>query len=112
MTRWLVFIGAVAAAPTAAWAQAGPASSDEIIVTAPIEGQRTLGAADVLDRAALVETLNAATGAVVGEQETSQRLRMLGLDPAPGTPAELAQRLAKDDALWGPVIRRAGLRAG
>ncbi len=56
--------------------------------------------------------LNAAIVAVVGEKETGERLRTMGLDPASGTPGDLAGRIARDDALWGPVIRAAGLRPG
>lgn len=62
--------------------------------------------------APLAGTLSRAIGSVVRDRETSERLRTLGLDPAAGSPEELAGRIAKDDALWGPVIQRAGLRVG
>jgi tripartite-type tricarboxylate transporter receptor subunit TctC len=57
-------------------------------------------------------TLNGATAAVLAEPETRDRLRAMGLDPASSSPEELAERVTQDDALWGPVIRQAGLRAG
>lgn len=59
-----------------------------------------------------VAALNGAISAVIAEPETRDRLRGMGLDPASSTPEELAGRVAQDDALWGPVIRQAGLRAG
>lgn len=59
--RWLVMIGAVATTPALAQTAA---PSDEIVVTAPLEGQRSgsLAAVEVLDRAKLTQTLNAGLG--------------------------------------------------
>lgn len=62
--------------------------------------------------APIVATLNGAIAAVLAEPETQAHLRGMGLDPASSSPEELAARAAQDDALWGPVIRQAGLRAG
>lgn len=62
--------------------------------------------------APILAKLNAAVTAVLAEPETQARLRRMGLDPASSTPEELSRRLGQDDALWGPVIRQAGLLPG
>jgi tripartite-type tricarboxylate transporter receptor subunit TctC len=62
--------------------------------------------------APIVTTLNQAIAAVLAEPETQARLRGMGLDPASSSPEELAARVTQDDALWGSVIRQAGLQAG
>lgn len=62
--------------------------------------------------APLAATLAGAVAAVLAEEETRDRLRAMGLDPASSTPEALAARVARDDALWAPVIRQAGLQPG
>jgi iron complex outermembrane recepter protein len=63
---WVIVIGSVAVAPVAfapaAFAQSAPDNANDIVVTAPIEGPRTLGAVEVLTRDQLVETLNGGLG--------------------------------------------------
>ena len=38
-------------------------------------------------------------------------LRRQGLDAAPGTPAELAERIKRETATWAAVIKKTGIRA-
>ena len=43
--------------------------------------------------------------------ELRDRLTKLGLEPAGGTAADLAARMAQDSARWAPIVKASGFRA-
>jgi len=59
---------------------------------------------------ALVDVISRQYAAAVQNKDVEQRLTTEGLEPAGGTPAELASQLQTDIAKWGKVIREAGIR--
>jgi tripartite-type tricarboxylate transporter receptor subunit TctC len=60
---------------------------------------------------ATVRQLNAAINKALANAELRERLTRLGLEPAGGTPADLAARMAQDAARWAPVVKASGFRA-
>jgi tripartite-type tricarboxylate transporter receptor subunit TctC len=60
---------------------------------------------------ATVRQLNAAINKALANAELRERLTRLGLEPAGGTPADLAARMAQDTARWAPVVKASGFRA-
>jgi tripartite-type tricarboxylate transporter receptor subunit TctC len=60
---------------------------------------------------ATVRQLNAAINKALANAELRERLSRLGLEPAGGTPADLAARMAQDAARWAPVVKASGFRA-
>ncbi len=61
--------------------------------------------------AAAVTRINAAIRALLDEPETRARLEPEAADPAAGTPEEFGRFIAAEQARWGALIRRAGVRA-
>lgn len=59
---------------------------------------------------AIVNRLNAELGRVLAEPETRGRLLKIGMDPAPGTPAEFAALIKGEVAKWAEVVRAAGIK--
>jgi tripartite-type tricarboxylate transporter receptor subunit TctC len=59
---------------------------------------------------AVVQQINAALAQVVQMPEVKERLAKDALEPATGTPAQLAQFLRKDFEGWQQVVRRQGLK--
>lgn len=53
---------------------------------------------------AVIERLNAALNTILADDEVRERLLAMGWQVQPGTPEDLAQRIADDTALWGGVI--------
>ena len=60
--------------------------------------------------AEIVARLNAAFVATLQEGEIAQRIRAVGSDPAPTTPAEFAAYISREIAKWSAVIERSGVR--
>ena len=55
--------------------------------------------------------LNAAINKALANAELRDRLTKLGLEPAGGSPADLAARMAQDSARWAPIVKASGFRA-
>jgi tripartite-type tricarboxylate transporter receptor subunit TctC len=58
----------------------------------------------------VMRRLGEAATAMLGSAEVQARLRSIGMDVAPNTPAQFAARLAADIATWGQVIRQANIQ--
>jgi tripartite-type tricarboxylate transporter receptor subunit TctC len=58
-----------------------------------------------------VRQLNAAINRALANGELRERLTKLGLEPAGGSPADLAARMAQDTARWAPIVKASGFRA-
>ena len=58
-----------------------------------------------------VRQLNAAINKALANGELRERLTKLGLEPAGGSPADLAARMAQDTARWAPIVKASGFRA-
>ena len=59
---------------------------------------------------AAVARINAAIHTMLAEPQTRARLEPEAADPAPGTPEAFAVLIAAEQARWGALIRRAGVR--
>ncbi|MBS0315544.1 MAG: tripartite tricarboxylate transporter substrate binding protein [Proteobacteria bacterium] len=59
--------------------------------------------------APVLARLNDAVRAALASPEVRRKLTALGVEPQPGTPAQLAALLASEIARWGAVIERAGI---
>lgn len=59
---------------------------------------------------AIVAKLNAALGKALADARVRERLRSLGSDPMPGSPADLSALISADYAKWGKVIRDGHIR--
>ncbi|MBL3567256.1 hypothetical protein JMM59_19920, partial [Rhodovulum sulfidophilum] len=55
---------------------------------------------------AVIERLNTEIGEILAEPEVQEKLLAIGWQAAPGTPADLADRISADTAMWGAVIDR------
>jgi tripartite-type tricarboxylate transporter receptor subunit TctC len=60
--------------------------------------------------APIVDTLNRTLRAVLAQPDTMRKLDEMGTVPAPSTPAELRQRMERDNEKWGRVIRASGTK--
>jgi tripartite-type tricarboxylate transporter receptor subunit TctC len=58
-----------------------------------------------------VRQINAAINKALANGELRERLTKLGLEPAGGSPADLAARMAQDTARWAPIVKASGFRA-
>jgi len=58
-----------------------------------------------------VRQLNAAINKALASVELRERLTKLGLEPAGGSAADLAARMAQDSARWAPIVKASGFRA-
>ncbi|MFM8555106.1 MAG: Bug family tripartite tricarboxylate transporter substrate binding protein [Betaproteobacteria bacterium] len=61
--------------------------------------------------AASITRLNAEVAKVLAQPDVQQRLLQLGHEPVGGTPAELAAFEKSEREKWGPIIKKAGLKA-
>jgi tripartite-type tricarboxylate transporter receptor subunit TctC len=61
--------------------------------------------------ATVITRLNAEVAKVLAQPDTQQRLLQLGHEPVGGTPADLAAFEKSERDKWGPIIRKAGLKA-
>jgi len=59
----------------------------------------------------IVRRLNEALVRILDMPDVRERIRALGMTPAPSTPEELDQQIRADHALWGGVVKRAGVKA-
>lgn len=59
---------------------------------------------------AVVSRLNQAIAGVLRQSEVTARLTALGIDPAGGSPADLARQMNDDRARWDPVIKASGYK--
>jgi tripartite-type tricarboxylate transporter receptor subunit TctC len=59
---------------------------------------------------AIVNQLNAALVRILDMPDVQERIRTLGMTPSPSTPAELDKQIRADYALWGGVVKRAGVK--
>jgi len=60
---------------------------------------------------AAVARINQAIHTLLAEPETRSRLEPEAADPAPGTPEQFGDFIQAEQARWGALIRRAGVRA-
>lgn len=60
--------------------------------------------------AAIVQRLNGEVVAILNEPEVRERMRQQGIDPAPGTPAELAAYIKAEMARFDQLIAAIGLK--
>lgn len=59
---------------------------------------------------AVIAALNASLNKILAQPETRQRLLEIGLDPAGGTPADLADLAHAERRKWEPLIKAAGIQ--
>lgn len=57
-----------------------------------------------------IDAMQKAFAAALATQSVRDRMKVLGADPVPGTPAELAAFMAKEAAQWAEVVRAIGLK--
>jgi tripartite-type tricarboxylate transporter receptor subunit TctC len=60
---------------------------------------------------AIVNRLNAALVRILNMPDVQERIRALGMAPSPSTPEEMDRQIRADHALWGGVVKRAGIKA-
>ncbi|MFT8243457.1 Bug family tripartite tricarboxylate transporter substrate binding protein [Roseomonas sp. BN140053] len=60
--------------------------------------------------AAAVARLNEALNRAVTTGETQARIQALGVEASPGTPAAFGEFVARENAVWRPLIRELGIR--
>jgi tripartite-type tricarboxylate transporter receptor subunit TctC len=60
--------------------------------------------------ASVTNALNAAVSKAVADPEISQRIRSMGAIPQTSKPDQLGNMVAKDQARWGEVIKKAGIK--
>ncbi|MGD9881721.1 MAG: Bug family tripartite tricarboxylate transporter substrate binding protein [Reyranella sp.] len=58
----------------------------------------------------IVQLLNSEVAKILAAPETRARMLQIGVEPAGGTPGQLAQFEQNERALWGPLIKAAGLK--
>jgi tripartite-type tricarboxylate transporter receptor subunit TctC len=61
--------------------------------------------------AAVISLLNAEVAAILAEPETRQRLVQIGIDPAGGSPEQLAAFVRSETQKWGDLVRKANIKA-
>ena len=59
----------------------------------------------------IIHQLNSALTRVLTMPDVQERIRALGMMPSPSTPEEFDQQIRTDYALWGRVIKQAGVKA-
>lgn len=57
----------------------------------------------------IVDKLNAAINRTIATKAFQDRFKVIGDEPAGGTPEDFAATIAKDSAKWGAVVKRAGI---
>jgi tripartite-type tricarboxylate transporter receptor subunit TctC len=58
----------------------------------------------------IVDRLQREIAAVLKEPDVRERYAVLGIDPVGNTPDEYGAQIRADLALWGPIVKRAGIR--
>jgi tripartite-type tricarboxylate transporter receptor subunit TctC len=59
----------------------------------------------------IVEKLNAALNAALASEDLKHRLSIDGAEPLPSTPEQYSADIAREEAKWSEIIRKAGLKA-
>ena len=59
----------------------------------------------------VVTALNAGLVRVLNMPDVQERIRALGMTPSPSTPEEFERQIRADYALWGKVVKQAGIKA-
>ncbi len=59
----------------------------------------------------IINQLNAGLTKVLMMPEVQERIRALGMTPSPSSPEEFDKQIRADLALWGRVVKQAGVRA-
>jgi tripartite-type tricarboxylate transporter receptor subunit TctC len=59
----------------------------------------------------IVATLNSAVKQALADPEIKQKIAAIGAEPTASTPEELDELVKGAAAVWGPVIKRAGIKA-
>jgi tripartite-type tricarboxylate transporter receptor subunit TctC len=59
----------------------------------------------------IVERLNAALNAALANDEVRKRLAIDGAEPLPGTPADYANDIDREEAQWSKVVKASGAKA-
>jgi tripartite-type tricarboxylate transporter receptor subunit TctC len=59
---------------------------------------------------AIVERLNAELGKVLRDPDVVPELAKHGMEPAPGTPADLAAYIARESRIWAEVVKALGMK--
>ena len=62
--------------------------------------------------APVIAKLNAAVTAALNDPELNKKLVEAGADPAPGTPAQLADFLKSELERWGKVVKEKNIKEG
>ena len=57
----------------------------------------------------IVERLNRELVRIIAMSDIREKLMAIGMEPSPGTPAELDAEIRTEVARWGPIVRRAGI---
>jgi tripartite-type tricarboxylate transporter receptor subunit TctC len=95
-------------------ARRDPALPDVPAVGETLAGYEALGWYGILaptgTPAAAVERMNREVNTLLARPEFQAKLAAQGVEPLPGTPADLAALIARDRARWGEVIRRGNIR--
>ena len=60
---------------------------------------------------AIVNKLNEGLVRVLNMPEVRQRIEALGMTPSPSTPEAFDKQIRADHALWGKVVKQAGVKA-
>lgn len=60
--------------------------------------------------APIVDKLNATIRAALARPETLQKFESVGTTPSPSTPAELRERMIRDNEMWGRAVRASGVK--
>jgi len=58
----------------------------------------------------VVEKLNAALNAALGNDEVKKRLAVEGAEALPASPDEYAADIAREETKWSEIIRKAGVK--
>ena len=78
----------------------------------PLDGSAWIGiVAPAGTPAPVIQKLNAAYVAAMRDPAIVAKLRAQYMEPDPGTPAQFAAFLQGERAKWGPIIKRAGIKA-
>ncbi|HYS75695.1 MAG TPA: tripartite tricarboxylate transporter substrate binding protein [Burkholderiales bacterium] len=59
----------------------------------------------------LVRRINADLNKQLGDSDVLERLKILGFEPSPGTPEQLAEEIRRDTKTYGDLVRRTGATA-
>jgi tripartite-type tricarboxylate transporter receptor subunit TctC len=59
----------------------------------------------------IIDTLNAAVLKAMADADVRKRISAMGNEPLSSTPDEVSAWLKRDAARWGPVIKKAGIKA-